>query len=183
MKVKHLLGLILIFIILLVVYQFNEKPQKSKVKEDRTYQVNNTYQKDKKKEEIVVSKEARNTLEKSNQPVSEEILEKVKKEIDSPIHAFENAKNQEDIQLTYESKLSITPMSIAQTIKTMLMAGYHFDKESLKVYKSNASNVYQFTVLLITVENNTLSVTGNYVIGTGQFEFVVVHGTPVNVVN
>ncbi len=35
--------------------------------------------------------------------------------------------------------------------------------------------------LLVTDKKDELSIAGNYVLGTQQFEFVSVHGTPVNV--
>ncbi len=63
----------------------------------------------------------------------------------------------------------------------MLMAGYHFDLESLQVYESDASNVYQFIIKLVTDKGDKLSLAGNYVLGTEQFEIASVHGTPVNV--
>lgn len=113
--------------------------------------------------------------------VSQKALDRVKKDIMIPLNYLVDIKSQSDIEVSYDNKLSITSQTVAETLKTMLLAGYHFELEGLNVYESDSDNVYQFTILMTTDENEELSVVGNYVLGTGQFEFVSVHGTPVNV--
>lgn len=98
-----------------------------------------------------------------------------------PIDYFASVPSQDDIKVTYDNKLSITNPAMATSIKTMLLAGYHFDLDSLSVYQSHSDNVYQFTILLVTHQQDQLSLVGNYVTGTRQFEFVSLHGTPKNV--
>ncbi|AAN00857.1 TPA: hypothetical protein ACHWZD_001003 [Streptococcus agalactiae] len=128
------------------------------------------------------TKEAKSTLEASDRQVSDKEKEKVKRSITVPIDYLVKIPTQSDIKGDYQNKLSITNPTVAQTVKTMLMAGYHFDLESLQVYESDASNVYQFTINLVTDKRDKLSLAGNYVLGTDQFEIASVHGTPVNVV-
>ncbi|MCC9815505.1 hypothetical protein LZU41_09515, partial [Streptococcus agalactiae] len=91
------------------------------------------------------TKETKSTLEASDRQVSDKEKEKVKRSITVPIDYLVKIPTQSDIKGDYQNKLSITNPTVAQTVKTMLMAGYHFDLESLQVYESDASNVYQFT--------------------------------------
>lgn len=127
------------------------------------------------------TKEAESTLEASDRQVSDKEKEKVKKSLNVSIDYLVKIKTQSDVKVDYQNKLSITDPTVAQTVKTMLMAGYNFDLESLQVYESDASNVYQFTINLVTDKGDKLSLAGNYVLGTEQFEIASVHGTPVNV--
>lgn len=164
-----------------VVYKLTQKEDvKSRVNNDNI--IVKRVEKRKKKD-LSVTKEAVNTLEKSDASLSNSKTEKIKQQIQIPIDYLINAKNQSEIKVSYDNKLSITIPSVAQTIKTMLIAGYHFDMSSLKAFESDSRNVYQFTILLVTEKGDELSVVGNYVTGTEQFEFVSVHGTPVNIIN
>ncbi|WP_332058536.1 hypothetical protein [Streptococcus canis] len=128
-----------------------------------------------------VAKEAKATLEMPEERVNEKEAKQVKSAIVIPIDYLASISSQDDIKVTYDNKLSITNPAMAASIKTMLLAGYHFDLDSLTVYQSNSDNVYQFTILLVTHQQDQLSLVGNYVTGTGQFEFVSLHGTPKNV--
>ncbi|MEY2040577.1 hypothetical protein AB7917_05805 [Streptococcus pyogenes] len=128
-----------------------------------------------------VAKEAKATLEMPEERVNEKEAKQVKSAIVISIDYLASVSSQDDIKVTYDNKLSITNPATAASIKTMLLAGYHFDLDSLTVYQSNSDNVYQFTILLVTHQQDQLSLVGNYVTGTRQFEFVSLHGTPKNV--
>ncbi|MSU87121.1 hypothetical protein EA438_05685 [Streptococcus dysgalactiae subsp. dysgalactiae] len=177
MSVKRVFSVILLLAIGIVIYQEYSSHQKNLEKRDDISLRRNNHLKSKS-----ADIEAKETLEKSDQKVSPQVTEKIKNNIQTPISVFEVAKNQDDIVLSYDNKLSITSLTVAQTIKTMLLAGYHFEADSLNVYKSDETNVYQFTIDIQTDKKDRLTLTGNYVIATNQFEFVSVHGTPVNVV-
>lgn len=181
MRLKKLVAIFIMVCVSLVIYHFYHHKDMQKRTRDDVVVVRRIKEKKKVASKREVTKEATKTLERSDLKVSQKKLEKVRKDIEIPIDYLVKAKSQSDIKVTYDNKLSITSQTVAETIKTMLLAGYHFNLESLKVYESDSDNVYQFTILMTTDKKEELSVVGNYVLGTQQFEFVSVHGTPVNV--
>lgn len=164
-----------------IVYKVIQRDDSSKESKNHSVKVERVEQKHNVKA-YDPTKEAESTLEASDRQVSNKEREKVKKSLSVSIDYLVKIKTQSDVKVDYQNKLSITNPTVAQTVKTMLMAGYHFDLESLQVYESDASNVYQFTINLVTDKRDKLSLAGNYVLGTDQFEIASVHGTPVNVV-
>lgn len=181
MRFKKVVAIFIMVCVSLVIYHFYHHKDMQKRTRDDVVVVRRIKEKKKVASKREVTKEATKTLERSDLKVSQKKLEKVRKDIEIPIDYLAKAKSQSDIKVTYDNKLSITSQTVAETIKTMLLAGYHFNLESLKVYESDSDNVYQFTILMTTDKKEELSVVGNYVLGTQQFEFVSVHGTPVNV--
>lgn len=72
---------------------------------------------------------------------------------------------------------------MAQTIITMLLAGYSYDESSLVVNLSDSDNVYQFTVSLSKSDTDKLTLVGNYVLKTTQIELSSLHGSPTGIAN
>lgn len=180
MKHKKIVLVLMVLMMVFIVYKVVQKDNQVNKKAVDHAKVERVVPKHKVKVNNP-TKEAKSTLEASDRKVSDKEVVKVKKSFEIPINYFTKIKNQSEIKPSYDNKLSITSLTVAQTVKTMLMAGYHFDLESLQVYESDASNVYQFTINLVTDKGDKLSLAGNYVIGTDQFEIASVHGTPVNV--
>ena len=181
MKLKKILAIIIMICISVMLYNLYHQKDIKKTSRDDVVVVKRIQKAKKSDMKRNVTKEATHTLEQSDLKVSQKETEKVKKAISIPLDYLVKAKSQSDIKTTYDNKLSITSQTVAETIKTMLLGGYHFNIDSLKVYESDSDNVYQFTILLVTDKKDELSIAGNYVLGTQQFEFVSVHGTPVNV--
>lgn len=87
------------------------------------------------------------------------------------------------VQVNYSNRLSLTPPLFAQTIVSLMLGGYRYDEDSVLVYQSNSENVYQFTLDLVKEGEETVSVAGNYVVGTSQIELVNFYGLPKHVDN
>lgn len=181
MRLKHFVVIAMMAIVSVIIYQFYHHKTVKHSPRDDTVVVKPIERVSKSHTKRNSVKEAIDTLERSDSKVSQKAFDRVKQELSIPIQYLVSVTSQSDIRVTYDNKLSITNKSVAESLKTMLLAGYQFDLESLKVYDSDSDNVYQFVMLLKTKENNELSVVGNYVLGTGQFEFVSIHGMPVNV--
>lgn len=182
MRFKKVVFIIGMAFVTFMCYQFYHGQKDKEVRKDDNLVTLKRITKSKGSLKGNVTKEARDTLEQSDESVSKKKTEVVREALKIPIAYLESVENQSDIKVTYDNKLSITNQTVAQTLKTMLLAGYEFKLASLKVYESDSDNVYQFTLLLVTDKGDKLSLTGNYVLGTEQFEFVSLHGTPVNVV-
>lgn len=180
MKHRKIILLVMLVLMVFIVYKVVQKDDQVVKKTSDHVKVERVEPKHKVKS-YDPTKEAESTLEASDRHVSDKDKERVKSSLSVPIDYLVNTKTQSDVKVDYQNKLSITDPTVAQTVKTMLMAGYHFDLESLQVYESDASNVYQFTINLVTDKGDKLSLAGNYVLGTEQFEIASVHGTPVNV--
>ncbi|HHD3107249.1 TPA: hypothetical protein ACNZW0_001087 [Streptococcus pyogenes] len=182
MKIRKVIIVMLAVALSLGFYRFYHHQKSSKMKANQEILVKPiTPNKSKTKVKRNIAKEAKATLEMPEERVNEKEAKQVKSAIVIPIDYLASVSSQDDIKVTYDNKLSITNPAMAASIKTMLLAGYHFDLDSLTVYQSNSDNVYQFTILLVTHQQDQLSLVGNYVTGTGQFEFVSLHGTPKNV--
>ncbi|HEN0407610.1 TPA: hypothetical protein U5Y67_000101 [Streptococcus agalactiae] len=181
MRRKKIILVLMLISMAFIVYKVIQRDDSNKENKNHSVKVERVEPKHKVKA-YDPTKEAESTLEASDRQVSDNEREKLKKSLSVSIDYLVKIPTQSDIKGDYQKKLSITNPTVAQTVKTMLMAGYHFDLESLQVYESDASNVYQFTINLVTDKRDKLSLAGNYVLGTDQFEIASVHGTPVNVV-
>lgn len=183
MKIRKIIIVVLVAAMSIGFYRFYHRQKSSQlVKDSQATLVKPIKPKQSKiKVKRNVTKEAKATLENPDERVKQSEFDQVKADILVPIDYLVTISSQNDIKVTYANKLSITSPAMAETIKTMLLAGYHFNLDSLSVYQSDSDNVYQLTILLVTDHQDELSLTGNYVIGTGQFEFVSLHGTPKNV--
>ena len=125
--------------------------------------------------------EATETLEKADEPLGEEEKQKVNASLTVAFDYLIQVDNQSDVQVAYKDKLSVTSQAMAQTVVTMLKAGYQLDINTLKVYASDSENVYQFTVDLTKDGAENLSLAGNYVTGTQQLEIASLHGIPTGI--
>lgn len=127
--------------------------------------------------------EAKGSLEKvDKQVVSKQALSAVSESVKLGLDALKAVDDQSKVQLTYENRLSITNPARAQTLVTMFLAGYTYDAQTLEVYKSNETNVYQFVFSLKKAGAEDISFSGNYVKGTKQIEVVNMYGIPAGVV-
>lgn len=123
-------------------------------------------------------------LEKKDKELTGSEVDSVKESLNQALTYIQNQENQSDIEVNYDNRLSITRLSMAQTIKVMMGAGYSYDESSVKVYESKSDNVYQFIFNLKKESDNTeLSYVGNYVVGTKQLEIVNMFGVPTDVFN
>lgn len=127
--------------------------------------------------------EAIQTLEKKDEQLGEEETQKVTASLTIAFDYLKQINNQSDVQVTYNDKLSVTSQAMAQTVVTMLKAGYQLDSATLKVYASDSENVYQFTVDLTKEGAESLTLAGNYVTGTQQLEIASLHGIPTGIQN
>lgn len=186
MKKKVIVGLLVLLVGLIILsIRSCHRSEQSRSPSSSTDTV--TQQSTKKKsstsesEVLSAQDEATETLEKSDEPLDDEATQKV---TDSLIVAFDyliQVTNQSDVQVTYKDKLSVTSQAMAQTVVTMLKAGYSLDTSTLKVYASDSENVYQFTVDLTKDGAENLSLAGNYVTGTQQLEIASFHGIPTGI--
>lgn len=85
------------------------------------------------------------------------------------------------IQGTYDNRLSLTSVSMLQTLVTMFSVHYDYEEDSLQAYYSDSDNVYQFVFKLSRSDKDSLYFVGNYVVGTGQLEMTSMQGQPLPV--
>ena len=171
MKKKVIIGLLVLLVGLIILsVRSCHRNEQSRSPSESTDTV--TQQSTKKKsstsqsETVSAQDEATETLEKADEPLDDYLTQ---------------VNNQSDVQVTYKDKLSVTSQAMAQTVVTMLKAGYQLDITTLKVYASDSENVYQFTVDLTKDGAENLSLAGNYVTGTQQLEIASLHGIPTGI--
>lgn len=112
---------------------------------------------------------AKQRLEMPDKTVSDKDREVVATAIQKMVDYVKNAK-EPNPKPTYESQTQISSPSMLGTLRTAQLAGYTFDKASVKAYKSKADNVIQYTFAMKKANESDLVYTGNYVTGTGQME-------------
>lgn len=130
---------------------------------------------------LSANEEATNTLERADKSLSDGESQQVKESLVVAFDYLNSVNQHSDVQMSYQYKLSITNLSMGQTMVTMLEAGYQLDLSTVKVYESDNENVYQFTVDLIKEGSDNLSIAGNYVTGTQQLELASLHGIPTGI--
>lgn len=186
MKKKVVIGLLVLLVGLIILsVRSCHRNEQSRSPSSSTDTV--TQQSTKKKsstsqsETISAQDEATETLEKADEPLGEEETQRVNASLTVAFDYLTQVNNQSDVQVTYKDKLSVTSQSMAQTVVTMLKAGYQLDSSTLKVYASDSENVYQFTVDLTKDGTENLVLAGNYVTGTEQLEIASLHGIPTGI--
>lgn len=186
MKKKVIIGLLVLLVGLIILsVRSCHRNEQSRSPSSSTDTV--TQQSTKKKsstsesEGLSAQDEATETLEKSDEPLDDEATQKVNASLTVAFEYLTQVNNQSNVQVTYKDKLSITSQSMAQTVVTMLKAGYQLDSSTLKVYASDSENVYQFTVDLTKEGAENLTLAGNYVTGTEQLEIASLHGIPTGI--
>ncbi|SDB01876.1 hypothetical protein SAMN02910293_00093 [Streptococcus henryi] len=185
MKKKVVIGLLVLLVGLIILSvrscHRNEQSRSSPSNTDMVTQ-QSTKKKSSTSEEVLSAQdEATQTLEKSDEPLDDEATQKVNASLTVAFDYLIQVTNQSDVQVTYKDKLSVTSQAMAQTVVTMLKAGYQLDISTLKVYASDSENVYQFTVDLTKDGAENLSLAGNYVTGTQQLEIASLHGIPTGI--
>ena len=188
MKKKIVIGLLILLVSLLVLSirscHRNSKGNQTSITSTATYQSSRQTSKTSSTSELEVisaQDEATETLERPDEPLEEEETNQVKTSLTTAFAYLTQVTNQSDVRVTYRDKLSVTSLAMAQTVVTMLKAGYQLDNTTLKVYSSDSDNVYQFTVDLIKESSDNLSLAGNYVTGTQQLEIGSLHGIPTGI--
>lgn len=187
MKKRVVIGLLVLLVglIILSVRSCHRNEQSRSPSSNTTDTV--TQQSTKKKsstsesEVLSAQDEATQTLEKADEPLGEEETQRVNASLTIAFDYLTQVNSQSDVQVTYKDKLSVTSQAMAQTVVTMLKAGYQLDISTLKVYASDSENVYQFTVDLTKDGAENLSLAGNYVTGTQQLEIASLHGIPTGI--
>ena len=187
MKKRVVIGLLVLLVglIILSVRSCHRNEQSRSPSSNTTDTV--TQQSSKKKsstsesEVLSAQDEATQTLEKADEPLGEEETQRVNASLMVAFDYLTQINNQSDVQVTYKDKLSVTSQAMAQTVVTMLKAGYQLDISTLKVYASDSENVYQFTVDLVKEGTENLTLAGNYVTGTQQLEIASLHGIPTGI--
>lgn len=186
MKKKVVIGLLVLLVGLIILsVRSCHRSEQSRSPSSSTDTV--TQQSSKKKsstsesEVLSAQDEATQTLEKADEPLGEEETQRVNASLTIAFDYLTQVNSQSDVQVTYKDKLSVTSQAMAQTVVTMLKAGYQLDISTLKVYASNSENVYQFTVDLVKEGTENLTLAGNYVTGTQQLEIASLHGIPTGI--
>lgn len=114
------------------------------------------------------------TLEKSDSPVDESKAEEAKKQIQNAYQALiESSTNEAD----YNKNYGITEQQAIEAVKQANNFEFKPNFDTLEVFKSDSSNVYQF-VFDLTRESDgqTVTVTGNYVYTSQQVQFSTIQG-------
>ncbi|MFS1664108.1 hypothetical protein [Streptococcus sp. zg-JUN1979] len=175
-----ILGFIVLILLIFRLWYFPKHHKTSNSIENQTEQTNKSSSQSMTVEEKVIE-QAQNALE-STKIVDDEAYGRVQQTIDGIMIYLNSIDDVSNVEVNYANHLSITYKVDAETVVSMLKIGYVYDKESLEVYESNSSNVYQFT-LLLKRDNEVLSLTGNYVVGTEQVELAGLHGSPTGIAN
>lgn len=130
--------------------------------------------------DMSVKESATLTLEKPDELLGERATAKVQDSIDIALDYLEGFDNLDGVESTYMNRLSITSEYMVQTLATMVIVGYDLQEDSLKVYRSESENVYQFIFVMSNPQREDISFVGNYVIGTQQLEVVSMKGNPIS---
>lgn len=129
---------------------------------------------DKVKPKGVDEKSAKESLERPDAPLSAEETDKIGKSISSSLtklkESGQGAQNNMDIGLT------LTESGVFNLVHSLLDVGYTVDTSSVKGYKSDTSNVEQFTFNLTKDGAKPITITGNWVPSISQLGLVQIHG-------
>lgn len=186
MKKKVIIGLLVLLVGLIILsvrscHRNEQSRSPSKSTDTVTKQSTKKKSSTSQSETVSAQDEATETLEKADEPLDDEAIQNVTASLTVAFDYLTQVNNQSDVQVSYKDKLSVTSQAMAQTVVTMLKAGYQLDISTLKVYASDSENVYQFTVDLTKDGVDNLSLAGNYVTGTQQLEIASLHGIPTGI--
>lgn len=181
-KIKFfILILILVMTVLGIIISIFYKPEDKKTTTRETSY--NLPTKD--KINVNDSSEAYKGLERPGDQISDDRVNKVKKALDAAINYI---KSNDIKMLTGKEKgyynLAITTPENVRSVKSMMMSGYVYQPDSLKVYYSNSKDVYQFMISLKKdSDSSIITYAGNYVANTDQIEIRNFYGTPTGMMN
>lgn len=123
------------------------------------------------------------SLERPKESIKGERETLIKESLNVAMTYLMGQSNVKTVEVSYSNRLSLTQPLFAQTLVSLMLAGYRYDEDSVLVYQSNAENVYQFILDLVKEGEEIVSVAGNYVVGTSQIELVNFYGLPKHVEN
>lgn len=187
---------VLLLIGLMVLYWFITKPKTVHIDNVENRSVSQTV---KSSRQSHLDKKSLKTLEQPNKQVSSNNREEVSQAIVRAMSYIEDLSShiailgQEEsdtlvnddalkelgsLQGTFDNHLSLTSLSMLQTLVTMYSVNYAYDEDSLQVFESDSDNVYQFIFTLTREDSASLNFVGNYVVGTGQLEITSMQGEP-----
>lgn len=187
---------VLLLIGLMVLYWFITKPKTVHIDNVENGSVSQTV---KSSRQSHLDKKSLKTLEQPNKQVSSNNREEVSQAIviamsyieDLSSHIAVLGQEESDtlvnddalkelgsLQGTFDNHLSLTSLSMLQTLVTMYSVNYAYDEDSLQVFESDSDNVYQFIFTLTREDSASLNFVGNYVVGTGQLEITSMQGEP-----
>ena len=124
------------------------------------------------KDANVVEKEANKALEKGESPAPEKeaksVVDEVKKQFDVV------AEEKGDYVNSTKPVFTVTNRSSMTSLNTMIKVGFTID--NIKVYNSDSSDVYQFTMTMKDKDGNVISWAGNYSPETKGIELAKYYG-------
>ena len=124
------------------------------------------------KDANAVEKEANKALEKGESPAPEKeaksVVDEVKKQFDVV------AEEKGDYVNSTKPVFTVTNRSSMTSLNTMIKVGFTID--NIKVYNSDSSDVYQFTMTMKDKDGNVISWAGNYSPETKGIELAKYYG-------
>lgn len=124
------------------------------------------------KDANVVEKEANKALEKGESPAPEKeaksVVDEVKKQFDVV------AEEKGDYVNSTKPVFTVTNRSSMTSLNTMIKVGFTID--NIKVYNSDSSDVYQFTMTMKDKDGNVITWAGNYSPETKGIELAKYYG-------
>lgn len=124
------------------------------------------------KDTAAVEKEANKALEKGESPAPEKeaksVVDEVKKQFDVV------AEEKGDYVNSTKPVFTVTNRSSMTSLNTMIKVGFTID--NIKVYNSDSSDVYQFTMTMKDKDGNVISWAGNYSPETKGIELAKYYG-------
>lgn len=171
--------------IIWMVFSAKAPKQEEQKQENKSEQVEQKQDESKKEEEKpkeeakkdtkdanVVEKEANKTLEKGESPAPEKeaksVVDEVKKQFDVV------AEEKGDYVNSTKPVFTVTNRSSMTSLNTMIKVGFTID--NIKVYNSDSSDVYQFTMTMKDKDGNVITWAGNYSPETKGIELAKYYG-------
>lgn len=152
--------------------QVEQKQDEQKQEEPKKEEAPKEEAKTETKDANVVEKEANKALEKGESPAPEKeakvVVDEVKKQFDVV------AEEKGDYVNSTKPVFTVTNRSSMTSLNTMIRTGFTID--NIKVYNSNSSDVYQFTMTMKDKDGNVISWAGNYSPETKGIELAKYYG-------
>lgn len=124
------------------------------------------------KDANVVEKEANKALEKGESPAPEKEAKSVVDEVTKQFDVVAEEKG--DYVNSTKPVFTVTNRSSMTSLNTMIKVGFTID--NIKVYNSDSSDVYQFTMTMKDKDGNVISWAGNYSPETKGIELAKYYG-------
>lgn len=124
------------------------------------------------KDTAAVEKKANKALEKGESPVPEKEAKSVVDEVTKQFDVVAEEKG--DYVNSTKPVFTVTNRSSMTSLNTMIKVGFAID--NIKVYNSNSSDVYQFTMTMKDKDGNVITWAGNYSPETKGIELAKYYG-------